>query len=199
MNKSLILLFFIVPLFQSCYEIGGKDYLSSSSSAGVSSDPGSGSATLASQVIEELKSSLSSLLSFRSSRDSNSRSSSFKLNSDDIDHLLAGAEKAIIESNLTDSEDLNLVLQKVAEGEAEATRQVFQAIHDGDPTSDVLAVRYLEALAQIADGRATKIVVPTEFSGVLGAVTGIAEAMRQPAATDETEAQIADMESGSPE
>ena len=56
MNKSLILLFFIVPLFQSCYEIGGKDYLSSSSSAGVSSDPGSGVASLASQVIDELKS-----------------------------------------------------------------------------------------------------------------------------------------------
>lgn len=69
-------------------------------------------------------------------------------------------------------------LQTVAEGEAEATRQTFQAIHDGDPTSDLLAVRYLEALAQIADGRATKIVVPTEFSGVLGAVAGIADAMR---------------------
>ena len=69
-------------------------------------------------------------------------------------------------------------LQTVAEGEAEATRQTFQAIHDGDPTSDLLAGRYLEALAQIADGRATKIVVPTEFSGVLGAVAGIADAMR---------------------
>ena len=69
-------------------------------------------------------------------------------------------------------------LQTVAAGEAEATRQVFQAIHDGDPTSDVLAVRYIEALTQIADGKATKIIVPTEFSGVLGAVTGIAEAMR---------------------
>ena len=112
MNKSLLLLFLIVPLFQSCYEIGGKDYLAS----GVPSDPGSGTASLSSQVIEELKKSLSSLLSFRSSRDSNSRSSSFKLNSDDIDHLLAGAEKAIIESNLTDSEDLTLVLQKIAEG-----------------------------------------------------------------------------------
>ncbi|MEG3595643.1 MAG: SPFH/Band 7/PHB domain protein, partial [Actinomycetota bacterium] len=77
-------------------------------------------------------------------------------------------------------------LQTVAAGEAEATRQVFQAIHDGDPTSDVLAVRYIEALTQIADGRATKIVVPTEFSGVLGAVTGIAEAMRP---IDEPEAE----------
>ncbi|HJM22135.1 MAG TPA: hypothetical protein QF409_09140, partial [Acidimicrobiales bacterium] len=78
-------------------------------------------------------------------------------------------------------------LQTVAEGEAEATRQTFQAIHDGDPTSDLLAVRYLEALAEIADGRATKIIVPTEFSGVLGAVTGIAEAMRPvPEAEDDS-------------
>lgn len=75
-------------------------------------------------------------------------------------------------------------LQTVAEGEAEATRQIFQAIHDGDPTSDLLAVRYIDALGQIADGRATKIVVPTEFSGVLGAVMGIAEAMRPVVDTD---------------
>tara|TARA_B100001245_G_scaffold166083_1_gene125532 strand:- start:1837 stop:2829 length:993 start_codon:yes stop_codon:yes gene_type:complete len=81
-------------------------------------------------------------------------------------------------------------LQTVAEGEAEATRQIFQAIHDGDPTSDLLAVRYLDALGQIADGRATKIVVPTEFSGVLGAVMGIAEAMR-PVVDTETESSTA--------
>ena len=47
MNKFLLLFFFIIPLFQSCYEIGGEDYLASSSSAGVSSDPGSGSALIA--------------------------------------------------------------------------------------------------------------------------------------------------------
>jgi regulator of protease activity HflC (stomatin/prohibitin superfamily) len=82
-------------------------------------------------------------------------------------------------------------LQTVAEGEAEATRQIFQAIHDGDPTSDLLAVRYLDALAQIADGRATKIIVPTEFSGVLGAVMGIAEAMR-PVVDTETESSASE-------
>lgn len=81
-------------------------------------------------------------------------------------------------------------LQTVAEGEAEATRQIFQAIHDGDPTADLLAVRYLDALAQMADGRATKIIVPTEFSGVLGAVMGIAEAMR-PVVDTETDSSAA--------
>mgnify|MGYP002700887414 CR=1 FL=1 len=40
----------------------------------------------------------------------------------------------------------------VAEGEAEAVRSVFGAIHDGNPTPDLLAVKYLEALGTIADG-----------------------------------------------
>ena len=79
-------------------------------------------------------------------------------------------------------------LQTVAEGDAEATRLVFQAIHDGDPSSDLLAVRYLETLAQMANGQATKIVVPTEFAGVLGAVTGIAEAMKDPGSSTSSEA-----------
>ena len=58
-------------------------------------------------VIKELKSSLSSLLSFRSSRDSNSRSSSFKLNSDDIDHLVAGGlvNKPLRDQSLGDPEE----------------------------------------------------------------------------------------------
>ncbi|MGY9073066.1 MAG: SPFH domain-containing protein [Acidimicrobiales bacterium] len=69
--------------------------------------------------------------------------------------------------------------ETVAAGEAEGTRLRFQAIHDGDPTPDLLAVRYIDTLAQMADGQATKIIVPTEFAGVLGAVAGIAGAMKE--------------------
>jgi regulator of protease activity HflC (stomatin/prohibitin superfamily) len=69
-------------------------------------------------------------------------------------------------------------LETVAAGEASAIRQEFAGIHDGDPSRDLLAVKYLETLAALADGRATKLIVPTEFAGVLGAVAGIAEAMR---------------------
>jgi regulator of protease activity HflC (stomatin/prohibitin superfamily) len=61
--------------------------------------------------------------------------------------------------------------------EAEAIRVKFDAIHEGNPTSDLLAIRYLEILTKMADGQATKIIVPTEFSGVLGAVAGIAGVM----------------------
>ncbi len=69
-------------------------------------------------------------------------------------------------------------LETVAAGQAESTRQNFAAIHDGDPTQDLLAIKYLEALAALADGQATKLIIPVEFSGVLGAVAGISEAMQ---------------------
>jgi regulator of protease activity HflC (stomatin/prohibitin superfamily) len=66
----------------------------------------------------------------------------------------------------------------VAEGEAGAIRNVFEAIHAGNPTPDVLALKYLEALQAVADGNATKIFLPTEMSGLFGAVGGLAEMLR---------------------
>jgi len=66
----------------------------------------------------------------------------------------------------------------LAKGEAEGIELVFNAIHAGKPTDDLLAVRYLDALPKIADGRASKIFLPYEISGVLGAVAGMAEAFK---------------------
>lgn len=69
---------------------------------------------------------------------------------------------------------------KLAQGEAQAVRDVFGAIHDGDPTPDLISIRYLEALKAIADGRVTKVFLPTEMSGLFGTVGGLAELLRQP-------------------
>jgi regulator of protease activity HflC (stomatin/prohibitin superfamily) len=71
-------------------------------------------------------------------------------------------------------------LSTVALGEADAIRSVYKAIHDGGPTSDVLAVKYLESLRYLADGRATKIFLPLEASALLGAIGGAAEFLRHP-------------------
>jgi regulator of protease activity HflC (stomatin/prohibitin superfamily) len=68
----------------------------------------------------------------------------------------------------------------VADGEAQAIRNVYGAIHDGDPSPDLLAVKYLEALGAIADGRATKIFLPNEMGGLFGAIGGLAEMLREP-------------------
>jgi regulator of protease activity HflC (stomatin/prohibitin superfamily) len=65
--------------------------------------------------------------------------------------------------------------ETVAEGEAEAIRSVYGAIHAGAPDTPLLTVKYLDALKAMADGRATKIVVPTELAGIAGSLTAVAE------------------------
>jgi regulator of protease activity HflC (stomatin/prohibitin superfamily) len=63
----------------------------------------------------------------------------------------------------------------VAEGEGQAIERVFAAIHNGDPTPDLIAIRYLETLQGVANGQATKIFLPMEMSGILGSVGAIGE------------------------
>jgi regulator of protease activity HflC (stomatin/prohibitin superfamily) len=73
----------------------------------------------------------------------------------------------------------------VAEGEGRAIERVFGAIHTGDPTPDLIAIRYLDALATIADGRASKIFLPMEVSGILGSIGGIKELFTEEGGSDE--------------
>ncbi len=73
----------------------------------------------------------------------------------------------------------------VAEGEALAIKSVFGAIHEGDPSNDLIAIRYLEALKAIADGPANKVFLPMEVSGIMGSIGGIAELFREKQAAKE--------------
>ena len=63
----------------------------------------------------------------------------------------------------------------IADGEGKAIEKVYAAIHTGKPTNDLIAIKYLEALPKIAEGKATKIFLPMETSGILGSVGAIAE------------------------
>ena len=67
----------------------------------------------------------------------------------------------------------------IAEGKSKATELVYESIHKGNPTNDLIAIKYLEALEKVADGKATKIFLPTEVSGVLGSIGGIAELFKE--------------------
>ncbi len=66
----------------------------------------------------------------------------------------------------------------VAEGEAEAIRSVYNAIHDGRPTNELIAIKYLEALGRIANGQATKIFLPSDMSSGAGPLAGLGELFR---------------------
>ncbi|MBM3322928.1 SPFH/Band 7/PHB domain protein [candidate division WOR-3 bacterium] len=70
-------------------------------------------------------------------------------------------------------------LLTVAEGEGQAIERVYSAIHKGNPSKDLITIKYLEALAKMADGKATKLFVPYEASGVIGAVSMIADVLKE--------------------
>lgn len=74
----------------------------------------------------------------------------------------------------------------VAKGEAEAIQTVFSAIHDGRPTNDLIAIKYLEALEKIADGKANKVFLPFESSAILGSIAGIGELFKEKLAEKES-------------
>jgi regulator of protease activity HflC (stomatin/prohibitin superfamily) len=65
--------------------------------------------------------------------------------------------------------------ETLAQGEAQAIHSVYNAIHQNNPDTPLLTVKYLEALAAMANGNATKIVVPTELAGLAGSLTAVTE------------------------
>jgi regulator of protease activity HflC (stomatin/prohibitin superfamily) len=82
-----------------------------------------------------------------------------------------GQAQAIKE--VADAEKFQLLT--VAEGEGQAIERVFAAIHNGDPTPDLIAIKYLETLTEVADGQATKLFLPLETAGILGSIGAIGE------------------------
>jgi regulator of protease activity HflC (stomatin/prohibitin superfamily) len=87
--------------------------------------------------------------------------------------ILTAQGKALAIREVADAERYEK--ETVALGEAEAVKTVYQAIHDGGPTNDLIAIKYLESLVAISDGVANKVFLPAEMSGILGSIGGIAE------------------------
>jgi regulator of protease activity HflC (stomatin/prohibitin superfamily) len=76
-------------------------------------------------------------------------------------------------------------LEHVGRGEGEAARQRLLGIKAADADQTVLTVEYLTALTRIGDGRATKLIIPAEFSGLLGALAAFVETAQPEDPTDE--------------
>ena len=71
---------------------------------------------------------------------------------------------------------------RLAEGEAEAILQVQKATADGirlineaNPSQAVIAIKSLEAFEKAADGKATKIIIPSEIQSLAGLATSAKE------------------------
>ena len=58
----------------------------------------------------------------------------------------------------------------------EAQAQSIRMINEANPETAYLTLKKLEALEKMAEGQATKIVIPSELQGVVGLVNTITEA-----------------------
>ena len=96
--------------------------------------------------------------------------------------ILSAEGEAVAIQKVADASRYKLLT--VAKGEAEAITNVYNAIHEGRPTNDLIAIKYLEAIQKVADGRATKIFLPLETSGVLGSLAGIGELFKKDTAAE---------------
>ncbi|MBO5892515.1 MAG: SPFH/Band 7/PHB domain protein [Oscillospiraceae bacterium] len=73
-----------------------------------------------------------------------------------------------------------------AEGEAEAIRQVQQALADSmgmlnekAPNDQVIKLKSIEAMEKVADGKATKIIIPSEMQGLVGLANGLTAGIKE--------------------
>ena len=73
-----------------------------------------------------------------------------------------------------------------ADGEAQAIRAVQQALADSlemlnnkAPNDQVIKLKSIEAMQKVADGQATKIIIPSEMQGLVGLASGIVEAAKE--------------------
>ena len=73
-----------------------------------------------------------------------------------------------------------------ADGEAQAIRAVQQALADSlgmlnekAPNDAVLRLKAIEAMQKVADGKATKIIIPSEMQGMVGLAKGVVESVKE--------------------
>ena len=97
--------------------------------------------------------------------------------------LIAEGEKesAILRA---DAEKQAAILK--AEGEAEAIRAVQKALADSiemlnekAPNDQVIKLKAIQAMEKVANGQATKIIIPSEMQGLVGLANGIVEGVKE--------------------
>jgi len=97
--------------------------------------------------------------------------------------LKAEAEKAAV---ILQAEAAKEAAIREAEGEAQAILNVQKATADGlnmlksvNADAPLIKIKSLEALQKVADGQATKIIIPADIQNMAGFVTSIAELVRK--------------------
>lgn len=76
-----------------------------------------------------------------------------------------------------ETESIRQIAQAKAEGEAVVLEKVLSTMKNADIDNNMLALKSMDALEKVANGNATKLVLPSETVGLLGTFKGIKEIM----------------------
>ncbi|MBE6927853.1 MAG: SPFH/Band 7/PHB domain protein [Ruminococcaceae bacterium] len=97
--------------------------------------------------------------------------------------LVAEGEKesAILRA---DAEKQAAILRAQGQAEAilavqKATAESMRLLNEACPNDQVIKLKALEAMQKIADGQATKIIIPSELQGLAGLATGLVESVKE--------------------
>lgn len=91
--------------------------------------------------------------------------------------ILAAEGEAEAVRRVADAQRYKLEVEAAGQGTAITT--VYNAITAANPDDKLIAIQYLEALKEMANGNSTKVFLPYEASGVLGALGGIKELFKE--------------------
>ncbi len=86
--------------------------------------------------------------------------------------LLAEAKK---EAQIREAEGQAEAILKVQEATAEGIKR----INESNPQNAYLTIKALESLEKVADGKSTKIVIPSEIQGIAGLAAGLKEIIKE--------------------
>ncbi|HET7632130.1 MAG TPA: stomatin-like protein [Gemmatimonadaceae bacterium] len=72
----------------------------------------------------------------------------------------------------------------MADAEAETIKRLTTSLPDGQAAMYLLGLKYLEALPRLSEGKGTTLFLPSEASGVLGAVAGLRQMLQKTPSTE---------------
>jgi len=108
-----------------------------------------------------------------------------KAEGDKTANILQAEGRAESIKRVADAEKYKLITE--AEGESNAIINVYTAIHKGNPTKDLISIKYMESLKEIANGKASKVFMPYEVSGILSSLASMIEVTKFSENKEETE------------
>ncbi|MGN1308130.1 MAG: SPFH domain-containing protein [Faecousia sp.] len=98
--------------------------------------------------------------------------------------LVAEGEKesAILRA---DAEKQAAILRAQGQAEAilavqKATAEALRLLNEACPNDQVIKLKALEAMQKVADGKATKIIIPSDLQGLAGLANGLVESVKEP-------------------